>query len=106
MLLTLARGEEVSLTGTTAEAAGEHLYWDETPVEVTISRELSPEERQRRSWKRRSATCRKSPPTWKNWTRAWPTRNSPKKRPPAVVAKARADLAELQHRRDAVWKSG
>ncbi len=98
VLLTLARGEEVSTTGTTAETTGEHLYWDNQPVEVTISRELSPEERQKeidkmqRDMQKVIADAEKLAARLDNPQFA-------EKAPPAVIAKNRAELAELHHRR-------
>ena len=98
ILLTLARGEEISLTGVTAEATGEHLYWDEAPVEITISRELSGEERQQEIAKAQRDLQKVIADAEKLDARL----SNPQfteKAPPAVVAKGRADLAELHHRR-------
>ncbi|MHB9134246.1 MAG: valine--tRNA ligase [Armatimonadota bacterium] len=98
VVLMLARGEEVSLTGTTTEATGERLFWEELPIEVTISREISPEELQRELEKVQRDLQKVCEDIEKLETRL----SSPQfaeKAPPPVVAKARADLAELHHRR-------
>jgi len=98
VLLTLARGEEVSLTGATAQAAGEHLYWDEQPIEVTISRELLPEEREKELDKARRDLDKVLADLEKLEARLQ-TPQFVEKAPPNVVAKAKSDLSELRHRR-------
>jgi len=98
ILLALTRGEEVSLTGTTAEATGEHIYWREQPVEVTISHEMTPEERKRETEKLQRELEKTIAEADKVAARL-ASPNFTEKAPPAVVEKTRADLAELQHRR-------
>jgi valyl-tRNA synthetase len=98
ILLSLTRGEKVTLTGATTEATGEHLFWQEMPVVVTISRELSAEERQREMEKIRREHAKLLGDIEKLEARL----ASPQftgKAPEQVVAKTRADLAELQQRR-------
>ena len=97
VLLTLARGEEISITGVTAEAAGEHLFWEGAPVEVTISRELSPEERLREIEKASKDLTRVIAEAEKIAARLANPQFADKA-PAPVVAKTRADLAELRHR--------
>ncbi|HEY3417670.1 MAG TPA: valine--tRNA ligase [Armatimonadota bacterium] len=98
VVLTLTRGEELSLTAEAVSGAGENLFWNDSPVEVTISRELSPEERQREAEKTQRDLAkiiadiaglegRLANPSFVD------------RAPQPVVEKARADLAELQHRR-------
>ncbi len=98
VLLALTRGEEVSLTGTTSEEASEHLFWNDTPIEVTISRELTPEERQKEAEKLRRDLEKLSAEIEKMDARLANPQFA-ERAPEAVVAKARGDLAELQHRR-------
>ena len=97
-LLTLTRGEEISVTGSAAQAVGEHLYWDNLPIEVTISREITPEElvkeveKARRDLEKVTGDAEKLAERLGN-------PNFAEKAPANVVAKAKADLAELHHRR-------
>jgi len=98
VLLTLARGEKVSLTGAVAAAAGEHLYWNEQPIEVTISRELSPEERAKELEKAKR-DLEKVISDAEKLSERLANPNFAEKAPANVVAKAKADLTELQHRR-------
>ncbi len=97
VLRTLARGEEISVTGAVS-AAGEHLFWNEQPVEVTISRELSPDERARELDKARRDLEKVAAELDKLDARLH-TPQFIDKAPANVVAKGRADLAELQHRK-------
>ncbi len=101
VLLSLARGEEVSLTGTTSEEASEHLYWNEMPIEVTISRELTAEERQKEADKLRRDLEKLIVEIEKLDARMGNPQFT-ERAPEAVVAKGRADLAELQHRKAAM----
>jgi valyl-tRNA synthetase len=78
--------------------AGEQLFWNEQPIAVTISRELSAEERGKEAEKLRRDLEKLLAEIEKLEARL----NNPQfaeRAPEAVVAKARADLAELQHRR-------
>ncbi len=98
VLLSLTRGEEVSLTGTTSRQPGEQFYWRNTPVEVTISHEISAEERQREREKIERELQKVQAETEQLSARL-ANANFAEKAPTAVVAKARAELAELQARR-------
>jgi len=108
MLRVLTRGEEISLTGTTplssgeegvaAAGGGEHLYWEEMPVEVTISREMNAEEQQKEIEKAGREINKLDADIEKLHTRL-ATPSFVDKAPAPVVEKARADLAELQHRK-------
>jgi len=98
VLLMLARGEEVSLTGATAQAAGEHLYWDNEPIEVTISRELSPEERVKELEKAKRDLEKVISDQEKLEARLQNPQFADKA-PANVVAKVKSDISELQHRK-------
>jgi valyl-tRNA synthetase len=98
VLLMLARGEEVSLTGATAQAAGEHLYWDNAPIEVTISRELSPDELDK-ELEKAQRDLEKVVADLEKLEARLQTAAFVEKAPANVVAKAKSDLSELQHRR-------
>jgi len=98
VLLTLARGEEVSLTGATAAAAGEHLYWDNQPIEVTISREISPDELEKELEKAKRDLAKVLADLEKLEARLQ-TPAFVDKAPANVVSKVKSDLSELHHRR-------
>ncbi len=98
ILRTLSRAESISLTGAAADSAGEHLYWQETPIQVTISRELSAEERAK-ELEKVTRDVGKLLAEEEKLTARLASPQFTERAPEAVVTKARADLAELQHRR-------
>lgn len=98
ILLALTRGEELSLTGSTSRLSGEHLSWQDIPVEVTISHELSAEERRREREKAQRDLQKILADTDKLETRL-ASPNFTEKAPAPVVAKAQTELVELRHRR-------
>ena len=101
IILLLTRGEEIAITDATAESSGDNLYWQEMPIGVTISREMSAEERQLELDKSLKEIAKTTVEIEKLETRL----SSPsfvERAPADVVSKNRADLAELRHRRDAL----
>jgi valyl-tRNA synthetase len=98
ILLSLTRGEKISLSSETAGAAGEQIFWNEAPIVVSISRELSPEERQKEIEKIKRDLLKITSDAEKLAQRL-ENPNFVEKAPPAVVEKGRADLAELHHRK-------
>jgi valyl-tRNA synthetase len=100
ILRTLTRAEGITLVDT-AETAGEHLYWQEAPIGVTISREMSAEERAKELEKVTRELGKLAADEEKLAARLASPQFT-ERAPEAVVTKARADLAELQHRRAAL----
>jgi valyl-tRNA synthetase len=101
ILLTLARGEKFTLTAAGAETSGAQLFWQEAPIVVSISRELTPEERAKEIEKI-TRDLRKVIDDAEKLAQRLDNPNFVAKAPPAVVEKGRADLAELHHRRAAL----
>ncbi|OPZ85918.1 MAG: Valine--tRNA ligase [bacterium ADurb.Bin429] len=97
ILLTLTRGEEVTVSAAPLEEAGEHLFWQEQPIVLSISREMSAEERQKEAEKLRRDLEKLLAEIEKMEARLANPQFA-ERAPEAVVAKARADLAELRHR--------
>jgi valyl-tRNA synthetase len=97
VILSLARGESLELG--TAGAAGETLTWDGTPIAVSITRELTAEdvtkEREKiaRDLQKVLADLEKIEARMSN-------QQFVERAPAAVVEKGRADIADLQQRRD------
>lgn len=100
MVLVLARGEKLTLSGT-AEGAGEQFFWNEVPVLAAISRELSPEEQQKEVEKI-TRDLQKIAEEMEKLNARLANPNFADKAPAAVVAKVRADLAELEQRQKAL----
>ena len=98
ILRVLARAESLTITPATAETTGEQLFWHETPLQVSISRELTPDELQKEKGKAQRELLKLIAEAEKLESRL----NNPNfaaKAPPEVVEKGKADLAELLHRR-------
>jgi valyl-tRNA synthetase len=101
VILSLCRGEALAFVETSATETGEHLFWGEAPLIVTISRELSADERAREA-ERAARDLAKVEDDITKLAARLESESFVAKAPPAVVEKARADLAELQHRRGAL----
>ncbi len=100
VILTLARGELLSVVEA-AEGISEQLFWQEHPIGIGITREQSPEERAREMEKLQRDVQKLDSEIAKMEARLG-SESFVAKAPPPVVEKARADLAELQHRRAAL----
>jgi valyl-tRNA synthetase len=97
VVLALTRGEAIAVTPEAAGGAAEHLYWEETPVEITISRELTAEDAAAEREKLRKEIDKTAGDAEKLEARL-ANPQFVERAPEAVVAKARAELAELHHR--------
>ena len=98
LLLTLARGERLSVSDEGDATPGGQLFWQEQPIGVSISRELSLEEQQK-ELEKAARELQKLLPEIEKLSARLQTASFVEKAPAAVVEKGRADLAEMEHRR-------
>ena len=97
IIRTLTRGETLAVLPADAEVTGEQLFHQEQPVTVGISREMSPEEKQKEIEKLNRDLQKLIADRQKLADRL----NNPNfvaKAPSEVVEKGRADLSEFDHR--------
>lgn len=100
VLLTMARGEQLLFTPA-ADNAGEHIFWQETPATLAISREATAEEIAKELEKIARDLAKLTSDIDKTTARL----NTPsfvERAPAEVVTKNRADIAEWEHRREAL----
>jgi len=101
VVLALTRGEAVAVGAAPLEEAGEQFFWQEQPIAVSISREMSADERRKETEKLRREREKLRADIEKMEARLANPQFA-ERAPDAVVAKARADLAELRHRQTAL----
>ena len=96
VLRALARTEKLTLTGKQPEATGELIFWQEMPIEISISREMSADEKAVEAT-RNMRLATKLAEDIKKLEARLSNKGFVDKAPVEVVVKARAELAEMQH---------
>jgi valyl-tRNA synthetase len=99
-ITTLGRADKVAITNT-ADASGEHIFWNELPLIINITRELTEEEKTRELEKAKKEHAKLASDIEKTEARL----NNPafaERAPAEVVAKTRGEVAEAKMRQAAL----